>query len=481
MDNLNIIFESIWQDKTLFSFCVIILLASSFIVFSCLISARVCDRRISKIYRIINKYEHSECSLCKNTEDIISQLKKDKELKCIAIHFRNSLLRYFKNGSGYYCNKNQGSDFFNDESLGYELFYGYAISPTILTGIGVLGTFVGLTMAMPEIGELSNISGIHDGLKIFFSAARIAFTTSIVGIVTNIICSIYVRHIRRKYHIKIADFANNIIDGIYPPNLNSESDLITIGGVIENNSVQSCVDRMYRDVVDAIRQTSSETATVIAEKVSLYIKDIDDRTSEVIKATLDKLQVELNRSLQSQIENIKLASEQYIDSTREATSIIANKYEEIGNGLSGVHQSIISDVERWSSVAKCVSDKGLEISNQINSLIQKSDENNARISETVSSLNESFSIVKSSINDINAYTNDFIESVRELKDASEQIGKGIESIKNFKPEIAESIGKVLDINKKYAEGWAAEYNKTITHAINNLCLAIDKIGSVVKD
>lgn len=447
------------------------------IVFTCKSAARKCDKRIARILKYLERYNPVECSLCENTESLISELKKNKEFSNIAILFRNSLLKYKKNGKDYFCNKNQGSDFFNERTLAYELFYGYPVSPTVLTGLGVLGTFVGLALAMNNLG---NDSGQISGLDDFFYAANTAFWTSIIGVVSNILCSILVRHIRRKYYIKILEFSENI-DIRYPPNLNSESDLVSIGGVLESNSVQSCVDRMNRDVVQAIRQTSSETANVIAEKVSLYIKDIDDRTSEVIKATLDKLQIELNRSLQSQIENIKLAGEQYIDSTRDATAIIAGKYEEIGNSLNSVHQSILADVTKWTQVAKIISDHAVELTQKVNTLIQKSDESNANVTNCIATAVESINILQNCLNDVKDLTNDVIVSVAELKGASGEISRGIASISNFKPEISKTVDTLLETNKNYAVAWAEQYNKTITCAIENLSNAIDKIAYITKD
>ena len=74
--------------------------------------------------------------------------------------FKNSLVEYMEDGSDIqkYCNSKCAEDFFNEHSLAGEMLDNRPIVPSILTGLGVLGTFIGLVIMLYEMQDISIIS-----------------------------------------------------------------------------------------------------------------------------------------------------------------------------------------------------------------------------------------------------------------------------------------------------------------------------------
>lgn len=454
------------------------------------LSAKLCSSRLRALSREIKRID-GNVSECDKTEELIDRLKNYPSLRGIAILFRNSLLKYSKDGTQYFCNKKQGSDFFNEYSLGSELFSGSIFAPSMLTGIGVLGTFVGLLLALIVFKDGIEATKVKEILNQFLGPASLAFVTSIAGVTANLFVIVCIKFVQNKYSSAISRFATEI-DAVYPPNLNSESDLRSIGGIIEDDSVQSCIHQLNRDLQKVIVDTSSATAVVIAQEVTKYIKDIDDRTAEVIKQTLDRLQAELNRSIEAQMQGIKLAGESYVEATRSATKVIGDKYEDIGRSLNRIHESILSDVEKWSSVAAVVADNGASLVSGVQALIGNVTEQSEVLSNSASTVSETVASLNEHMQQMQSIAGSFREQATGLNILGNQISSGINEIRDFNPKVEKAVGMVMEANTRTARDVADKYNESITAALdkfgkavevatNNLSNTIEKLSDAVHE
>ena len=66
-----------------------------------------------------------------------------------------------------------------------------SVSPSLLTTIGILGTFVGIYMGLDQF----NIANIDRSIPTLLRGLKVAFTTSIVGIVAAIVLKMIHSHI----------------------------------------------------------------------------------------------------------------------------------------------------------------------------------------------------------------------------------------------------------------------------------------------
>ena len=82
-----------------------------------------------------------------------------------------------------------------------------SVNPSLLTTIGILGTFVGIYIGLHEF----NISNIDGSIPKLLSGLKVAFTTSIAGIVGAVFLKIIQSHIPEKEKSRdIFDLFNNI-------------------------------------------------------------------------------------------------------------------------------------------------------------------------------------------------------------------------------------------------------------------------------
>ncbi len=487
------------------AFVVVIVIVLGIIFCTAHRSGKACSRRLKFLVDTKDLYDGRNLSTVAVTDMFLNELRKsqDSQIRHAAILFNNGLLRYRRKSDDLYlyCNRRQAEDVFCEDTLAPELFYGSSLAPSVLTGLGVLGTFTGLLMALIRLAraEGSTVTSAtsllsDDRVQAFMSAASTAFITSICGVTASIFASIYLKHVFSKYRDGIRSLCN-AIDESYPPNISPENGLSSLDGVIESDSVQSCIERMNESLVETIERTSEQTAKSIADQISGYLKVQDDRTAAVIRQTLDKLRDEISHVIEGQTESIRLAGSEYVRSTREATSIIGNKYADIAEGLKGVHQAVVKEVDRLTGDSGGILSRWDEAAEKVTAMVVHIDELAARLDEqgrritasdevnreTLSRMRENVQLLSNGLAAFSSSCKTFCDSASELERVGDQISSGVESMRKFSPEIARTVDDVLKMNRNYAENWAAAYDKTIRTAVENLSAAVDKLAEYNKD
>ncbi|ELC7282690.1 anti-phage defense ZorAB system ZorA [Aeromonas veronii] len=119
--------------------------------------------------------------------------------------------------------------FFNAKTLATGLTASrlLAATPSFLVAIGVLGTFVGLTIGLEGlVGNTSEIETLKSGINKLISGAAVAFMTSVWGVAFSLLLNLCEKLFERKALNDIQDLQNRI-DFLYP-RLPAEQSLVHI-------------------------------------------------------------------------------------------------------------------------------------------------------------------------------------------------------------------------------------------------------------
>jgi biopolymer transport protein ExbB/TolQ len=85
-------------------------------------------------------------------------------------------------------------EYFNTETLAPELLHGRMLSflPTVMTAVGVLGTFVGLTFGLSglDLGSGTDSNELRAGVSDLISGAALAFATSMMGVSLSVVANL---------------------------------------------------------------------------------------------------------------------------------------------------------------------------------------------------------------------------------------------------------------------------------------------------
>lgn len=84
-------------------------------------------------------------------------------------------------------------DYVNDETIGLKTWRNVILQvPSILTGIGILGTFIGLIVGVGGVG-FSTVTAAINGVETLLHGIEIAFYTSIAGLILSIMFNLFYR------------------------------------------------------------------------------------------------------------------------------------------------------------------------------------------------------------------------------------------------------------------------------------------------
>ncbi|WP_274968906.1 anti-phage ZorAB system protein ZorA [Succinimonas amylolytica] len=446
--------------------------------------------KIEKNVSIFNKKLNAEkgnCNSIDNADRFLFELENQgAELKQLICLFRNSLVkRRPKNGQeGYcggviYCNKGQAEDVFNEYSLAKSLFSKRFFTPSALTGLGVLGTFVGLLQGLSGHG-LTDLNTLNSSdLSPLIAGAGTAFVTSVWGITGSVLANLWIVILQSKTRSSIDALVSNV-DLNFPPKTSSEfREYVIVED--ESSSVQGCIRKLGQDLSEVFIKSNENLTSEIGREIGKYLKEMDDRAADVIAKTLDKLQDRLNEGIAEQIKSVDLASQRFVSSIREATNAVGAKYESIGGTIENYAHSLEESVQEWQGISCGFVSYVKQFSEAVEISQKTSLEDKARLVETaktmqnmVSALKISQDNVKESMDAVTAVSQEIKGNVGVLHGIADVIRSGMDGIRDFEPKINSSLAESINKNNEYVEKWAQAYNQTIR-------LSIERLQSVVKD
>ena len=424
--------------------------------------SRQIAKKISFIKNSLQEASGGDESLynrCEVTDKFLNALDGNENLKHTGRIFGNMLTRYPANGSWHYCNRGQAREVFNELTLGYEMFHRKPFVPGLLTGIGVLGTFVGLLYGLNDSGVSDWITGaggelpeeeIKLRLGALLSGAGMAFVTSVWGIAASIASSVVIRLVQSRCRKRIRELCK-MIDLNFPPNIASETALSSISDVIEDTSVQGAVRAMSREIVTALDGMSERMTTELSQKITMYIRDMDNRTTDVILKTLDKLEDRLNRAISLQTETVKTAGEEFVNSARTATGIITAQYEKIGSSLDNYHRDIAANVAEWQQTSETFGGFCQDLNGSLRDSMaairsdrEALEQMTAALNAAVKQLGENEISVRQGLNAVSDLTRSFDDRINALRRATEALEKGIQELKGFEPRLSNAISSMRE-------------------------------------
>ena len=483
------------QDDLAWGFCIAIA-----VLFALLLLYLPCSAiRILLIVNFIKKSlseasggDDTVVSRCQESQKFFEALDGHERLKHPGRLFENMLIRYRKNGEWYYCNRGEAREVFNWRYLGSGIpVKGFV--PSLLTGLGVLGTFIGLLYGLNDSGISGWITGTggelpEEEVKIrlgaLLSGAGTAFVTSVWGIGASIVANILITLVHHTATGWIHDICRQL-DMAYPPNVSSEAALSVLSedsGESDNRTVQGCIRGMTREIVAALDGMSDRMTRELSQKITMYIRDMDNRTTDVILKTLDKLEDRLNRAITLQTDTVRAAGEEFVNSARTATGIITAQYEKIGNSLDSYSRDIAANVADWQrtsgSFAALCSEMDTSIRTAVSGKqneLRTLEDMTATLSAAVNELNNSAAGMRQGISAVSDLAAHFDERILVLRRATEELERGLQGIRGFEPRINESLDEMLEKNAGFVRQWSEAYNKTILTGVRELSNAIESL------
>lgn len=474
-----------------------------FIIFIALLSFYILHKNVKKNIRILGLFIKQIEELSGNMNEKLIKLNNENILKN-DMYLYNLWEKYFKNlrESGIEKSVTDISKYFNRTTIidipGKRKIA--EIIPGILTALGILGTFLGLLNGISGL-DTKNIETMRDSINTLLNGMSLAFTTSIVGILSSIIWS----WLDRKSYKKYIEMLNNfyIIFTEQFPMTNSLNFLneIVLYQKEQTEAIKHISTDISLEIAKAFNKTVSETLIPkIDESIGMTLKEsvlpAINAMSDVIKdfanvATsnqtdglnkiVEKFVVLMNESLNGQFENLANTINELckwqIETKNNLESLI-NELEETARNQKEINVSSEEIIKHFSTYfeklieANDNIDKSInmmkDMVSNMNELVQYNKEITIEIEEKQKLFNQRNDMYLKTIN----------ECIEELNSNWNSMQSNFEEInlqlENATKTFIENMHKGLEITFQ-------DFDKNLAHIVNRLSGTINEIQETIDE
>lgn len=309
----------------------------------------VTDELVSATARLQKEYKEADgknlWSVYQNRSDIF----KNEELKAAFHKYRQRVKGLkTKRGVAAPCDL---EEYINEDLLdrvGMN-FFNSGISGT-LTGLGILGTFLGLSMGLGSFHG-NDIYTISDNVGTLLSGMKVAFHTSVYGIFFSLVFNISYRSIMSDAYEKLEDFLCIFRQTAQPYNVredeNSAAMLVYQAGM--SNALKQMLDLMkgsaeeqtagVERIVDKFTNQMQASLGADFQKLGNILKAAGEaqtasaaNATELIEAVTAL--VEVNRNVQSALAKIMDRQEKFAGELKEQKDRLASACNEMSDEIS---------------------------------------------------------------------------------------------------------------------------------------------------
>ncbi|MDR2459629.1 MAG: hypothetical protein LBE38_02425 [Deltaproteobacteria bacterium] len=460
-----------------------------------------------------NDKENIKINFYQNLENINNKISENKILKSSWLLFYRSLIfplvslqkptgqmqpNNHKEMMIISCPSNSYS-FFNEESIIAQYFETKLFSaiPNILTGFGILGTFIGLAagiyLAKDNLMNSADIEQMKEPLKYLLGGAGLAFLTSICGILLSITFIFIEKHNTRRLKICIDEWNEKLDSAIQIKSVEmliaektrlsyyNEAEIIKIDReqLIEQNNMhlkmqlffehmtstlpkiltdnnENLINSIHslREEVTAIRNDrNKDLGTLVKDLINEFVKQLGDLSNEIFKEVTQKLET-LTKLLNDSIQNFYETSISLNSAAKNANDAV----KEITTSTSSINQAtetlqrINLDTLSMSELLKNTVTQSIDdLLTIIQSLIESVNNNQNKQEEFLSKIN---TLQEENLVKINSQQVALFDKIQERLDAwGDKSQEMINNLKEYEIELMETLKNQLELNneeyKKY--------------------------------
>ncbi|MGL5372366.1 MAG: anti-phage ZorAB system protein ZorA [Plesiomonas shigelloides] len=189
--------------------------------------------------------------------------------------------------------------FFNAKTLAKGLSESrlLAAAPSFLVALGVLGTFVGLTVGLQGLtGTTSEVDALKSGINTLISGAAVAFMTSVWGVVFSLLLNLAEKFFEHYALNKITGIQNKI-DSLYPRQ-SVEQALINI--VESSKESKQALQELHERIGDRLQ----ETVNSMSEAMQTALADtLNNVLGSAIQTLVNSSQQQSSQALDGLVRN----------------------------------------------------------------------------------------------------------------------------------------------------------------------------------
>ena len=457
-------------------------------------------------YKGLKKIKNEFLNVFGNVEKdkVDSVLKDNDSIKAIFSSYQEGFLAI----NGKLCSRDYAEEYFTEENV----FSALSINPKHLTsasgmlvGLGLLGTFLGLTLGI--LGFKSDSSeAIQSSIQSLLGGMGTAFLTSLVGMGCScfyiwrekqLLCSFRnVLHricstLDKKYFLSDSEFY-----AAYLSFKDEQGNTVYISNAIrdmyaETHKQSGYMGTLVDDLSDALDEKLSDNINekvlpmiqkfveTLNEKLDLLKTSMQSPAEDMTRMVVDELKASMQSMMQkfgadlsgSATSNLTMLTDNLAKASESLTDLpmqMKNMSDQLGGAFGGIHTTI-EDFE--SAVQKIVE----QSANSNSSLIEKASSQYSRMEESHQKISSQTDILISNFNSMVETLNTTVKEVQnsmvQIRETKEALGGLVVSLQGITNNMDQASSRFKNSQESYVSGLKEVQDKssvTVTNITNAL-------------
>lgn len=340
--NVELLWPPSWLGR---SFIIAMGIIFFFAIYRVWVLNRLAKKNIQQIRTILDG--QSTDTLYENIGDIRDKAKASKSfvIQNLWHEFDESLVLDHREKSVF--NTLDAEHFFNARTLASGITSSrlLAATPSFLTAIGVLGTFLGLTIGLKGLHIESNeIDALKDGIASMINGAALAFVTSVWGVALSLILNVIEKNTERRIIRKVV-LVQQRIDFLFP-RLPAEKSLTDISKYTGESSeaLQGLHERIgdrLQETISGVSESMQEAFTnalnnVMAPAMQSLVSNVSQQSS----GALEQLITDFTESMQAAGRGQGELMQKSTEEMRQAVATLSDQMKTVVDQTASTHKSM---------------------------------------------------------------------------------------------------------------------------------------------
>lgn len=428
-------------------------------------------KQITRLSNILKNYTEKDISL--EYGNLLAEIdKSDKNLKNIWNEFDESLIKkQTLDGKLHIRNSIDSEYFFNKDTMishiGSKL---YSAIPGVLLGIGLLGTFFGLYVALVQL-NVGDAEQLSDSIKLLINMAGVKFAASIWGLFLSILFTLFDKVLEFGLDTKLEKIQKDINEMFQRETAEQNLDKI----LVENEQQTKALNGLATSLTEKI---SAEFNSILIPKID----SINDHFSNLPNNISSSITQSLEKPLQNISDTVKNITTNQAEQSTQALETLITKFVEKIDSVAGSQGEMLKESTIQSQ--KVLTETSNHLNNTFKSMNEMMLEQNKmsemrdkKIIDDLDEIKKSQTDmldnlarnVSSNIEGINNSVNENIEKLVSSisKVNEEQSNKSSQREEILVSKINELVGEIEDSTSKQLES-ETQRNKKISTMIDSL-------------
>ena len=436
----------------------------------------------------------NEAEFAAQYEDIDANARRNPTISHAWSEFTETLIfPEFESDPEVVRNTEKAENFFNRASLlsGLNLRF-YNTLPNLLTGSGILFTFVGLVAGILLASSglaADNIADQRAALQELLGGAGLAFATSIIGLLTSLSFSGFEKRQIHRFDNQCARWTNALearLTRITPEQI-AQDELNQARQ--QTRTLEAFTDKLVFQIADAIEQQVTQPLAPMLERLIHTMEGMRDDRDSSNQAAMERLVGQFSetvkgaagqeiQALGQTLEGLNERLSQHVDrlETRskenEEASVRATRdlEETLSQGVSQIREalnSIGSTAEGLETVRTAVA----ELVDRGSQLVDKARESHEALSDVAGPLRETATQVTEAGSTVQAASEEAARAAQRIRDGVEDLRKAQDSIAatwSDHQQRFEGLDESLGDTFSQLEDGLARYSQSINEFVRSL-------------